>query len=562
MQFVMDRLFALRQFEQDTIRDTAGLIVSLAVAVMGLFAAYAAVSPEWPGEAGQNMTMIASALQGDRAAILSLFTAYTGGVSALLAVRQGSIIVARVAFSTMIFGIAALPPLISPWIAFSDALFITITVLAIVFLFLVNERRGGILCTVIAIAAYLLDPGDQTFQLTTVLVMITAAIAGELFTRYSTRARAEGARQSAEERARLAETTTLLAQLGGQYTHMAGALSSALAIIVNRYSQFQALRLYLVTEDGVMARQAAAAGAVPETTERQIAVGSLNTIGQTVYLGKAHSIRHGARYRDNTLSSETILPEMRTEITLPVRLGDRIFGALDLQSSRSLELSADDQTSLQSLADSLALLIANTRQIEQAQERIVENQRLAEQTRSALAEVQRLNKRLIGRAWAEYLKEQQNELGYTADFTTGKNEPAAAWTPGLREAIQRNELILRDNLALVPLRVRGQVIGAMEIELEHGRINPHYMELLQEISERFGLAAENTRLIEQSQRAAQRESLINVVSTRLQATTNVESTLAETARSLAELLSVERVAIRLGSPPTSQGTGSGNGDHP
>jgi GAF domain-containing protein len=247
---------------------------------------------------------------------------------------------------------------------------------------------------------------------------------------------------------------------------------------------------------------------------------------------------------------------------LPVRLGGKIFGALDLQSRRSLEPGKEDLISLQSLADSLALLIANTRQIEQAQERIAENQRLADQTRNALAEVQRLNKRLIGRAWAEYLKEQQSEVGYTADFVAGTNEMTAEWTPGLREAIQRNALILRDNVAVVPLRVRGQVIGAMEIELEHGRLNQNYADLLQEISERFGLAAENTRLVEQSQRAAQRESLINVVSTRLQTTTNVESTLAETARSMAELLLVERVAIRLGSPPASPGPGSGNGDHP
>jgi GAF domain-containing protein len=562
MQFVMDRLFALRQFQQESERDRARLVVILAVAILAIFGLYAVVSPEWPASDGQYQPMITAAREGDSPALASLLVTFISGVVALAAVRLGSINVGRLSFTCMIFGIALLPPLVSLQLTFSDGIFVTVTTLGIVILFLVNDRRGGVVSTAIAITAYLLDPGDQTFLITTVLTMITGAVVGELFVRYSTRARVEGARESAEERARLADATTQLVQLGGQHTTMTSALSSALAIIADRYSQFQALRLFLLGEDEVQARQAAETGDVPEDSQHTIAIGSLNPIGQTLYLGQMHSIRQGARYRDDRLSSETMLPGMRTEISLPVRLGGKIFGALDLQSRRSLEPGKEDLISLQSLADSLALLIANTRQIEQAQERIAENQRLADQTRNALAEVQRLNKRLIGRAWAEYLKEQQSEVGYTADFVAGTNEMTAEWTPGLREAIQRNALILRDNVAVVPLRVRGQVIGAMEIELEHGRLNQNYADLLQEISERFGLAAENTRLVEQSQRAAQRESLINVVSTRLQTTTNVESTLAETARSMAELLLVERVAIRLGSPPASPGPGSGNGDHP
>jgi GAF domain-containing protein len=110
--------------------------------------------------------------------------------------------------------------------------------------------------------------------------------------------------------------------------------------------------------------------------------------------------------------------------------------------------------------------------------------------------------------------------------------------------------IVQDGLTVaIPLRVRGRVIGAMEFELDDDdEFDPDDLELVQEISERFGLAAENTRLVEESQRMAQREALINELSSRFQSARDVEATLAEAARSLSETFMAERVSIRLGVP--------------
>jgi hypothetical protein len=54
--------------------------------------------------------------------------------------------------------------------------------------------------------------------------------------------------------------------------------------------------------------------------------------------------------------------------------------------------------------------------------------------------------------------------------------------------------------------------------------------------------------VEESQRIAQRETLINEISSRLQSANNVEATLAEAARSLNETLRANKVTIRLGIP--------------
>ena len=76
---------------------------------------------------------------------------------------------------------------------------------------------------------------------------------------------------------------------------------------------------------------------------------------------------------------------------------------------------------------------------------------------------------------------------------------------------------------------------------------------MQEVGERLGLAAETTRLFERSQRIAQREALVNEIGTRLQSTSNIEAALAEAARSLKQTLRADKVAIRLGTPPATNG---------
>jgi transcriptional regulator with GAF, ATPase, and Fis domain len=158
------------------------------------------------------------------------------------------------------------------------------------------------------------------------------------------------------------------------------------------------------------------------------------------------------------------------------------------------------------------------------------------------------------------LRSNRNADGLSVDFSQNLVQEKAEWTPGLQDAVQHNDIIEQNQsgqrVIAAPLRVRGQVIGAMEFELdEHGQLSPEDIELVQEVSERFGLAVENARLFDQSQRVAQREALINEIGSRLQQTNNVETTLAQAAQSLKQALRANKVSIRLGPPPSGNGVG-------
>jgi GAF domain-containing protein len=101
----------------------------------------------------------------------------------------------------------------------------------------------------------------------------------------------------------------------------------------------------------------------------------------------------------------------------------------------------------------------------------------------------------------------------------------------------------------LPISVRGEVIGAMEFELAPDQaIGQEQMAILQQVVERLGLAAENMRLLDEAQRIAQREAMVNEITARMQAATNVEAVVAAATQSLADSFQAKRVAIRLGTP--------------
>ena len=62
-----------------------------------------------------------------------------------------------------------------------------------------------------------------------------------------------------------------------------------------------------------------------------------------------------------------MLPETRSEMALPLRVGDRLIGALDVQSRQVDAFSEEDVTVLQMMADHLAVTIGNARLLGETQ---------------------------------------------------------------------------------------------------------------------------------------------------------------------------------------------------
>lgn len=440
----------------------------------------------------------------------------------------------------------------------------------------VRGLAGGIaltlVCVAVGMSARATVPRPETVNTAgdVVTYLIGTVLVGGftyLFLRYARLSRWEGTTSIQQERLLLAEITSQVTQRILRRASLKDVLNNTVDQINASYPQIYHVQVFLIDDKRMSAKLAASTGEVGRILlERQhsLPVGSLSVIGQVSVQGQPIIARASAG--EGVHRRNEFLPDTVVEAAFPLRTGDMIIGALDMQSKDADAFRNEDIPLFQSLADNIAIAIDNARLFEDAERRLQENERLVEQTRRAAEEVERLNQQLTGHFWQEYLGGQKEALGLSIDFLQRHHKSEDEWTPTLRAAVENNHLIQENanggRLIAVPLRVRGQVIGAMEFEMdENGNLSPEDLNLIEEVGEQLGLAAETNRLFETSQRVAQREALVNEIATRLQASNNVEMTLNEAARSLRSTLKAQKVAIRLGTPPAANGSNGGNGKH-
>lgn len=493
-----------------------------------------------------------NALSGDLLSLITILLFYTviGATYALN--RAGRMYLSGFGVPIMVYSLGMLPIVFGDGNTVDPSATIIFCILIATSGFLYQEKGilSGVAVSLVTLW-FLHDPLLFSEVPLISIILVAFSLMVYAYIRYARVNRIEGSKEAVQERINLADITMQLSSLTLNRTNIDGVLKQGLSLIQNGYPKFYHAQVFLLDDAGRNAQLVSSTGEAGRALiDRQhtISVGSQSVIGQATL----HNTHIVARTSDeHTVHQRNeFLPDTMLEVALPLRIGEQVIGALDLQSKESIQLSEDEIITYQSLANSFALAIDNVRQFESAEERIKENQKLAEQARQALREVDRLNKRLMEQAWSEYMMAQGEKPGINVDFETDTIEESQAWSDSLKQAIEDGSVVQTKNaesrLIAIPLKIRGQVIGAMEFELdEESTIDPTDLNLIQEVSERFGLAAENTRLVEDSQRVAQREALINEIGSRLQTTNNVESTLTEAVRSLSSVLNANRVSIKL-----------------
>lgn len=564
MNDYLSKIFDLSAYTNPVQRVNAAFVYVTASLVIGLVSLYVLLIPS---ESNLTRTLLQDALAGDLVSIITLVSFYLVAGLTFFFTRKGNLTLAGWGVPIMWYGLSIIPI----WLGSRNAYQPQVTVSLAIFIIacgLVNRTRGLQVGTAISIATLWLNfNADISDGIIVTLQLLGTGLFVYMYIRYAEVSRVEGAQKATEERLRMAEITAQIAGLTLNRTNISDVLKRGLELIQKQYPQFYHAQVFLLDDSGRNARLVSSTGEAGRALiqrQHSIGVGTQSVIGQATMRNNSVVAR--------TNDSETIhkrnefLPDTLVEVAFPLRVGSQVIGALDLQSKLDLKLEANDMFTYQSLTDSFALAIDNVRQFEAAETRIRENQHLAQQARQALAEVDHLNKRLMEQAWSEYLRQQEDEVGLAIDFEKNTVEEESQWTPTLSQAMEDDSLIQSDKqnnrVVAIPLKIRGQVIGAMEFELNEGdQLDANDLNLIQEVSERFGLAAENARLVEESQRVAQREALINEIGSRLQATNNIESTLTEAARSLSNVLGANRVSIKLNEPGGSSSSNGTNGSH-
>ena len=252
------------------------------------------------------------------------------------------------------------------------------------------------------------------------------------------------------------------------------------------------------------------AGRKMMANRHHLAVGGYSMIGWTTQTRKARialDIGAEAVHFDNPL-----LPETRSELALPIATNANLFGAMTIQSDKSGYFDENDIMVLQSIADNLAIAL--------------ENNSSFERTQKALDEIRVLNKAFVQQAWGE----------------------AVAIHGNLAAEYQNPELQKTDadiKKVKVPLYLRDEVIGEIDLELVGDEIGQEEKEFLQSISDQTSSALENARLIDETQRAASKEQKLNSLSAQFSRALTIEDILKTAVTEFGNLPSVSEASISL-----------------
>jgi GAF domain-containing protein/HAMP domain-containing protein len=296
-------------------------------------------------------------------------------------------------------------------------------------------------------------------------------------------------------------------------------LELAVELIRGRFGFYHA-SVFLIDEAGeyaVLRESTGEIGAQLKARGHRLAVGSRSLVG---WVTQNHQLRVARDVAGDPFHFKNpLLPETRSELSLPLLVGGRLLGALDVQS-RELDAFTDtDIQALQVLADQLSIAI--------------ENALLFRQTQSALAEARALYQQTLDANWRDVLATQARELVFDL-------EPGGAVSAHPVE---------------IPLRLRDRVIGSIAL---HGRpgdapLSPEEAAVLETVAAQLATALESAALIQESQSRSQRDRLITAITDEMRASLNPAAILQNSIRQLGRVLGATEVTVRLNPAPPDPG---------
>ena len=142
--------------------------------------------------------------------------------------------------------------------------------------------------------------------------------------------------------------------------------------IYDRFGFYQ-VSLYLLDPTGEYALIQEATGSAGDALKSigyKVDVGGNNLVGQVSATGEPIIINDISN--NELYLPQTELPNTRSEIGIPLTIGDRIIGALDIHADAENAFTPDDVTVLRILADQIAVAIENARAFELSQKAVDE----------------------------------------------------------------------------------------------------------------------------------------------------------------------------------------------
>lgn len=317
-------------------------------------------------------------------------------------------------------------------------------------------------------------------------------------------------------------------------------MDTVVNLIVKNFPSIYHAQIFLVDSQGFAVLRASTGdpGNAMLASGHRLAVGSISVIGQVVEQGQLIVARDAA-FSDVHRRNE-FLPDTRAELAIPLRAGDVVIGALDVQSKQRDSFSPDLVNVLQTLAGQVSIAL--------------ENVRLYEESQRQLAAIDQQRRAAARHDWQAYLgASRQTDLTVKAgnqttyDFALLRQQAIAEGKPAIGLITPHRTIPF-----VLPVQVRGETLGVVDFELPERDFRYDRVLLAEELVNRLAVALDNARLFEESQQSAERERVVNAISAKITQQTDIETILQTALREVGLALRTPQVAVRLHLPAFEQ----------
>ena len=186
------------------------------------------------------------------------------------------------------------------------------------------------------------------------------------------------------------------------------------------------------------------------------------------------------------------------------------------------------------------------------------NARLYEQTRRAVEELDALNRQLTGEAWQSYVQTRSPDAVIWHANDPRLSQMGSQQAEQLAAGKIAMERVADEAEISVPIALRGQLIGALRFHAPADKWTDDAQAIATSIAGHLAHAAENTRLIEQTQRTARREKQIAQAADRIHRASDLDAILQTAVQEIAHITGSTDVGIQLGTDSTQH---SGDNGH-
>jgi GAF domain-containing protein len=353
-------------------------------------------------------------------------------------------------------------------------------------------------------------------------------------------------------------------------------LMKAVTLIHDRF-QFYHAAIFLndpIGEYTVIREATGEAGVQMKRAGHKLQIGSKSIVGYVTGSGDHLVVNDTAR--DATYYANPLLPETRSEVAVPLRVGQRTLGALDVQSDKTFAFSTEDINVLRVLADQLAIAVVNSELFAETQEHLSQHRLLHHVTTAAasgttLSEAlnsaaQGLQVTLGGDRVAILLADRTRKVlkveaiaGYSEDvkdIEIAFGEGVTGWVAIHRQPLRLNDVSADERYIVVgtnvcselaiPLTYREELLGVLNVESDQiSAYSDNDEELLGTLGGSLAAIIANARLLEQIRGQADRERLLYEVTSKIRRSTDVQTILSTTASELSKALGARRAHIKI-----------------